>query len=317
MVIKASDRLADILARDERVLDVMLATVPDLRGLRNPVTRRVMGKLTTIAQVARMAGIEPDILIRRINAAITKPLPAADDPMAAGRNEKAAAIPTNRRPQTDSDQEKAVSDTISTMPAFLAELSPDRLSDLDVRDDLRNGREPFSRIMAAKAALPPGGVLRLRATFEPVPLYAVLGKQGFEHWTEQFDAEDWRVWFYPRDLGATEVRPDPSAVASAVASDSQLASSAPLPGKEAEAPAPGTDDADIIVLDVRGLDPPEPMVLTLAELEKLPAGRTLLQINERIPQFLLPQLEGLGFVYDIREQTEGVVRVFIRRAQES
>lgn len=284
MVIKGSDRLADILARDERVLEVMLAAVPDLRGLRNPVTRRVMGKLTTIAQVARMAGIELDILIRRINTAITKDPPPPEQPMAAGGNEP-AATPTSRRPQNDPDQEKAVTDTISRPPPFLADISPDRLSELDVRDDLRNGREPFSRIMAAKAALPKGGVLRLRATFEPMPLYAVLGKQGFDHWTEEFDADDWRVWFYPRDLGATDVQPHSPTVPFDGAGDSPSSRTAPPARKGADAPEPGMDDAEIIVLDVRGLEPPEPMVRTLAELEKLPAGRTLLQINERVPQF--------------------------------
>src|SRR5690606_6646926 len=93
------------------------------------------------------------------------------------------------------EQESEMIDATASPPAHLAGLAPERLFDLDVREDLRNGREPFSRIMAAKAALPEGGVLRLRATFEPVPLYAVLGKQGFDHWTEQLAEDDWRVWF--------------------------------------------------------------------------------------------------------------------------
>jgi hypothetical protein len=58
------------------------------------------------------------------------------------------------------------------------------------------------------------------------------------------------------------------------------------------------------------------MVRTLAALETLPAGRTLLQINERVPQFLLPRLEELGFTYRVREQDDAVVRIFIRRKGE-
>ena len=50
--------------------------------------------------------------------------------------------------------------------------------DLDVREDIREGREPFARIMAAVDALPPDGVLVLRAPFEPVPLYGVLAAGG-------------------------------------------------------------------------------------------------------------------------------------------
>jgi uncharacterized protein (DUF2249 family) len=68
----------------------------------------------------------------------------------------------------------------------------------------------------------------------------------------------------------------------------------------------------VVILDVRDLEPPEPMVRTLAALEELPPGGTLLQINVRVPQFLLPRLEERGFTYEIREQAPDLVRVFIR-----
>jgi uncharacterized protein (DUF2249 family) len=67
----------------------------------------------------------------------------------------------------------------------------------------------------------------------------------------------------------------------------------------------------VIELDVRDMDPPEPMVLTLAVLGHLPADATLVQINTRVPQHLLPQLEARGFTYTVTEQA-GVVRVEIR-----
>ena len=78
--------------------------------------------------------------------------------------------------------------------------------DLDVRDDLRAGREPFNRIVATVKTLGPGEVLVLRAPFEPVPLYAVLGARGLSHWTECLAADDWRVWFYSEEVPALDVR---------------------------------------------------------------------------------------------------------------
>ena len=56
------------------------------------------------------------------------------------------------------------------------------------------------------------------------------------------------------------------------------------------------------------------MLRTLAALEQLPAGGVLVQINVRVPEFLLPLLDERGFTYEIREQEPGLVRVFIRRA---
>lgn len=187
-------------------------------------------------------------------------------------------------------------------PAGLDALPPERIVELDVREDLRAGREPFSRIMAAQRSLPDGGVLRLRAIFEPVPLYAVLEAQGLGHWAERRAADDWVVWFYP----AADGRP----AATASDADDVADGAAAMDGAAAlDGPAEG----DVVVLDVRGLEPPEPMVRTLERLETLAAGATLLQINERVPQFLLPQLRARGFAYEIQREAAGPVRVFIRR----
>lgn len=81
-------------------------------------------------------------------------------------------------------------------PAGLADADEERIRDVDVRDQLRRGEEPFDRIMGAASSVEEGEVLRVRALFEPEPLYGVLGSRGFEHWTERLGDEDWRVWFY-------------------------------------------------------------------------------------------------------------------------
>ncbi len=77
---------------------------------------------------------------------------------------------------------------------------------VDVREDLRSGREPFSRIMAAVEALRVGEVLLLRATLAPVPLVAMLSERGFVYHMEQDAADDWSVWFWRPAEAAT--RPD-------------------------------------------------------------------------------------------------------------
>ena len=284
MVIRPDDRLADVLAKDQRALDVLVGASPELHGLRNPVTRKVMGRLATIRQIANMAGMEPDILIRRLNQALR-------DDASRGGHSVAAAPVVNPNPR----KEPMPTDT-SAAPAALARIPEERVHELDVRPDLREGREPFSRIMAARHEIPEGGALRLRAIFEPVPLYIVMAKQGFDHWTERVADDDWIVWFYPRPSYDEPPRRSASAAASAP------------PAETAADPA-----ASIVVLDVRGMEPPEPMVRTLAALETLPLESTLLQVNERVPQFLLPKLAELGFSHEVRVQEEGVVRVFIRR----
>lgn len=180
---------------------------------------------------------------------------------------------------------------VTGLPEALRRFAADQVVEIDVREELRTGKEPFSLIMAARGRVPPGGALSVRAIFEPVPLYAVMAKQGFIHHTEHLGDEDWRVWFYPAEQGSR------------------------TPGHDAR---PGNGEAErgdgqgVVILDVRGLEPPEPMVRTLAALERLPPGGTLLHINVRVPQFLLPQLEARGFSYEVREQGPDLVRLFIR-----
>lgn len=62
-----------------------------------------------------------------------------------------------------------------------------------------------------------------------------------------------------------------------------------------------------LVLDVRGLQPPEPMERTLAALEELPAEQALVQLNDRVPAFLLPLLDERGHRYRIGADERGTV----------
>ena len=86
--------------------------------------------------------------------------------------------------------------TTATRPPELRDIEPSRIIDLDVRPTLRAGGEPFSEIMEAVARIEPGGALRLRATFKPVPLFGVLRMRGYRHWVEHGKGDDWIVWFY-------------------------------------------------------------------------------------------------------------------------
>jgi uncharacterized protein (DUF2249 family) len=175
----------------------------------------------------------------------------------------------------------------AALPAALERLEPQQRVDLNVREDIRLGQEPFSRIMAAVSALGPGQVLVLRAPFEPVPLYGVMGERGFAHWTESPAPDDWCVWFY-REAAAESG------------------------GACARAPqAAGT-----LVLDVRGLEPPKPMVRVLEALDRLAPGQRLEVRHDRRPIFLYPQLEDRGFAHETDEPEPGLVRIVIRRREE-
>lgn len=69
----------------------------------------------------------------------------------------------------------------------------------DVREDLRKGLEPFKKIMKAVSQVGPGDRLELLTTFEPKPLYKVLGLKGFKHESQPLENGDWRVIFFKEE----------------------------------------------------------------------------------------------------------------------
>jgi uncharacterized protein (DUF2249 family) len=163
---------------------------------------------------------------------------------------------------------------------------------LDVREDIERGAEPFQRIMAMVGELGPDEALVLHVPFEPLPLYKALGARGFTHRAEHRAPGDWWVWFY---------RQAPAAGA---------APAAP-PASGGRPPAHGEEGVNR--LDVRGIEPPWPMVQILEALERLAPGDRLEVLHDRRPLFLYPQLDERGFRHATDEPEPGLVRIAIWR----
>src|SRR5436190_793263 len=108
---------------------------------------------------------------------------------------------------------------------------------LDVREDLRNGREPFSKIMSTVAALRSDEQFLLIAPFQPVPLFELLKQRGFSHDARLIEAGNWEVLFTRDTLNPSANRESP-AVSGAAKSPTET-----------------------MEVDVRGLEPPQPLVV--------------------------------------------------------
>jgi hypothetical protein len=300
-----TDRVSDVIARDEALVDVFVRAAPHFSKLKNRTMRRVMARLITVEQAARTAGIAPEKLVGDLNSALGFAEQADDASSRATAKDSVAgdALPgTGGRGQPAGGIREEADAASPRHPAGAS------VREVDVREDLRSGNEPFSKIMAAVAALGNGEILRLRTTFEPVPLFTVLGKRGFVHESEEHATEDWSVWFWrPAEGEGTSV--DETSTHDASDAEPHVDTST----------ADASSDADIaagentLVLDVRGLNPPEPLMRTLAALETLPDGHELLQINARVPQFLFPMLVERGFACDVDESRADRVLVRIWR----
>jgi uncharacterized protein (DUF2249 family) len=171
-----------------------------------------------------------------------------------------------------------------------------RVVTLDVREDIKRGREPFSRIMRAVGGLGDKEDLLLIAPFEPKPLFGVLAQQGFSHSAKVLDGGDWEVLF--------SRQPGTGATGPAAGCDN--------PRSRPRAEKGGAIESQVVDVDARRLEPPEPLVRILEAVAALPAGAELRAHTDRRPMHLYSQLEERGFTGQTEEQADGSFITHIR-----
>lgn len=266
-------KVGDVLKEHPELLDVLVAQSPHFSRLKNPILRRIHGRLVTLAQAAAIAGIDPADLVRTLNRAIGQ--------------DSVAEVPT-------------LPSTMAGTPEPPWVSSAQIAARLDVREDQRKHADPFTRIMAAVAPIQEGQVFYLRNTFEPLPLYDVLGKRGFVAWARKLADEDWEIYFFKVGKGQSGM------------------DDIEAPHRH-EGAAEGADEIETdaptatITIDVRDLTPPQPMMKILDALAKLKPGETLLVHHKRRPVHLYPKLAELGYKQKTVEKGPDQVEVYIRK----
>jgi len=168
-------------------------------------------------------------------------------------------------------------------------INTENIVELDVRPILASGKDPFMDIMAKVKELKDDETLMIINTFEPVPLYSVLGSKGFGHKTVIENGE-FKIYFFKED------------------------SSSSIDEKN-EKGKPEFNE-EIFELDVRNLEPPEPMVKILETLPKLSDNTILLVHHHREPLMLYDKLAERGYTAITNKIEENYYKVVITKIKE-
>lgn len=168
---------------------------------------------------------------------------------------------------------------------------------LDVREDFRAGRRPCDKIQNALNQVDGEGTLRLLVPFEPVPLFEIARNKGLTHEARQTYEGDWEVLFSRGTDADLQNRPrnEPA-------------------GHACGCGCHETTLAQVVEVDARGLEPPQPMIKILEALAALPASAVLNAQTDRRPIHLYPVLEARGFTGESEEQPDGSFITHIRRS---
>ncbi len=157
-------------------------------------------------------------------------------------------------------------------PAWLDGIDEAAVPSLDARPILAAGTDPFAAVNELAGTIGENGAFVLDAPFDPLPLRRFLGGQGFSGYAFKRAHQDWRVVFR-RDGGGARPHPDAG---------------------DANDTASGREEGTVN-LDLRGLEPPGPMLTVLKTIDKSAAVDEIVVTFEREPLFLFPELAERGW----------------------
>jgi hypothetical protein len=249
--------VSDAIKADPGVVDRLVTLNPTFRKLRNPVLRRVMGRLVSFRDAARVADVPLAQIMRTVNGE--------------------AYVPLGNSGQ---EQEKE-----ELRPNWMAGFTAGGSEKLDVRPALAAGEEPLGMVMKESSKVKEGDFFEVIAPFNPAPLRRVLARKGFVSYGKCIAGEEWQIVFLR---------------------DSALAAAVPVNGEVA---ARQWQESGICHIDVRGLDPPNPMLAIIALIETQGMTGPIIVHHEREPIFLYPELAERGWRHEIIAGEPGEVRL--------
>jgi len=268
MKIDSNTNVARLIDEHPELLSVLVSISENFKKLESKFLRKTLARRVKISDAAKIAGVDLTHLIEVLNARIeNKPLPT-EDAVLSGNSD-------------------SVDDYLEEFEYDVSQIQ----EVLDVRDDIASHRDPLGRIMHAAKDIKVGNILVVINSFQPVPLYDVLGSKGFVHMTEKY-GEDFRILFKR-------------------VSNGKIAKTKVEANKSEETVL--DEDQKVVEIDVRGLEPPEPMMKILNKLSSLEPDEILLVHHHREPVFLYDKLKERGFTAVANKVEDNHYRIVMRR----
>ncbi len=174
------------------------------------------------------------------------------------------------------------------------DLPLDKIITLDVRPTIESGADPFSDIMANIKTLKQDQILKIVNVFEPIPIMNVLEKQGYKSFTDKMSSNEFHTYF---KLTGKKSQPESFKIGLPVLNEMET--------KMVDF------GSNIIEIDVRQLEMPEPMMKILETLTILPENHGLFVHHKKVPQFLLPELKTRNYQWLSKDIEEGYVQMLI------
>lgn len=149
--------------------DVLIGLAPPFKKLKNPVLRRSVAKVASLAHVAAVAGMPAYQLVNQLRAAVGQPAMPAEDPA------------------------RGTEDYFSAQPEWFE--TGRVAASLDERNADPN-KMPIASVLQRVARLRTAEILELITDFLPAPGIEAMRKKGFLVWCVREQENVVRTYFY-------------------------------------------------------------------------------------------------------------------------
>lgn len=259
MKIDQYTKISQLINANPAVIEAIASINRHFEKLRNPILRKILASRVTIADAAKIGGTTVQQFYEKLG-----PLGFHYD-----------------------DSEACDSLPSTAVPDFYKELLPENTEELDVRNDIAQGKDPFKKIIDVLRKMPEANTLKLINSFEPLPLINLLRKKGYvSHVIHQAPS---LVYTFLKRLSDKEDFTDPLCSEISSEETEQLVESFAK---------------KIHFVDVRDLEMPMPMITILNALQTMSDDHLMHVLHRRIPIHLLPELESKGYTYKFRKISE-------------
>ncbi len=162
-------KVAELLRAYPELEEPLIDCAPAFKKLRNPVLRKTVAQVTSLAQAARVGGIPAKDLINRLRREV------GQDMLDSG------------------EDAREFGDQPTSPPAWF---NPDKIVDtLDARPLIEAGEQPIGRVMSELKKLKDEEIFEVITPFNPAPLIDLTHEKGFTAWQKQDGSAEIHTFF--------------------------------------------------------------------------------------------------------------------------
>lgn len=280
MQVNEKTKISELIKANSESVQAIAALSKSLQKLKNPILRKIMASRVTIAEAAKMGGVQVLDFRRAL-----EPLGFVFENITSDREEGGD----------------------SPRPQWLETAAPNSIDFYDVRPIIEDGADPLKSILGRFKYTPASGILCVVNSFVPTPLIHLLKQEKAQDaYVETIASTEFHTYFLKKP--DKKVSPSPESSSKLVFDDE--ASFANLLERFQE--------EQIQRIDVRALEMPGPMEAILAELESLQVGQALYVQHKRVPIYLLEELADRDYVVHVwKKRGEDVIMLIVRSVSDS